>query len=116
MIQSNARITGYPITALCRAAARRVSKYHNRRKRAILLFDALLSGTRSDNERSWGELVPINDEGMEEREVIIETFFLKYSEAQPAQKTGICQQLVSQLKKQALCQMKAECKKQGITV
>ncbi|ATW28181.1 sigma-70 family RNA polymerase sigma factor [Candidatus Formimonas warabiya] len=133
MVQSDAQITMYLITALRHTAARKASQYRDQGKREILLFDAPASGPGLEDERTWGEFVPISEEGIEEkvtrhtlvkqillsltpreRQVIIEMYMLQRSEKQTAQKLGVRQQRVSQLKKKALVHMRAECERQGI--
>lgn len=134
MVQSDARITMYLITTIRHTAARKGSQHRDYEKKEILLFDAPVNGSGAENEREWGEFFPIKEEGIEEkvirkafvkqillslspreREVVVETFILEHTEAQVAQKLGIRQQRVSQLKKQALLRMRAECERQGIT-
>lgn len=134
MVPSDARITMYLITTIRHTAARKASQYRDHEKREILLFDAPVHGPGSEDGRTWGEFVPVNEEGIEEKvarnafvkqillsltprekEVVIETFILEHTETQTAQKLGIRQQRVSQLKKHALLRMREACKKQGIT-
>ncbi|MEL7565348.1 MAG: sigma-70 family RNA polymerase sigma factor [Dehalobacterium sp.] len=133
MVQSDTRITMYLITTLRHTAGRKASQYRNHKKKEILLLDAPTHGSNSEDERTWGEFIPIDEEGIEEkvtrntfvkqillsltpreREVVVETFILEHTEAQVAQRLGIRQQRVSQLKKHALLRMREECKRQGI--
>lgn len=134
MGQSNAEITMYLVTSLRRFAARKASQYSNRKKRELLVYDAPVNDPGLEDKRTWGELVPGKEEGLEEKVirdtlvkeillsltpreqlVIKEMFMLEHTETQTAKKLGICQQRVNQLKKQALLKMRKECVRIGFT-
>ncbi|MCC7570586.1 hypothetical protein KO465_04520 [Candidatus Micrarchaeota archaeon] len=133
MGQSDAEITMYLVISLRRFAARKAFQYRNRKQRELLLFDAPVGGRGSDDKQIWSKLVLI-EEGVEERvirnalvkqillsltsrekDVIKEIFLLERTETQIAQKLGIRQQRVNQLKKQALSRMRAELVRMGFT-
>lgn len=133
MVHSDVEITMYLITSLRRFAARKATQYRSRKQRELLLFDAPAGGHETEDDRVWGDLVSTEGE-MEkdiirnslvkqilhslparEKEIIEETFLQERTEIQIAQKLGIRQQRVNQLKKQALLRMRGECVKMEIT-
>lgn len=133
MVHSDAEITMYLITSLRRFAARKATQYRRWKQRELLLFDAPAGGPETEDVRTWGDLVSTEEETEKdviinnlvkqilhslparEKEIIEETFLLERTETQIAQKLGIRQQRVNQLKKQALLRMRGECVKMGIT-
>lgn len=133
MVHSDAEITMYLITSLRRFAARKATQYRRWKQRELLLFDAPAGGPGTEDVRTWGDLVSTEKETEKdviinnlvkqilhslparEKEIIEETFLLERTETQIAQKLGIRQQRVNQLKKQALLRMRGECVKMGIT-
>lgn len=133
MVHSDAEITMYLITSLRRFAARKATQYRRWKQRELLLFDAPAGEPGTEDVRTWGDLVSTEEETEKdviinnlvkqilhslparEKEIIEETFLLERTETQIAQKLGIRQQRVNQLKKQALLRMRGECVKMGIT-
>lgn len=132
MSVSDAQITRYVVTTLHRAAARKTAQHRRRRNMELLLWDTPVNGDDPEDKRTWGEFFPAPEESVEEtvirnmvvrqalyslppkeRAVLEELFVYQQNETSTARKLGLCQQRVSQLKRQALLRMKAQLERPG---